>query len=174
MTLAYIALGSNLSDPPAQLQRAVEALERLPQSRLEKVSSIYRSTAAGLTDQPDFLNAVAGLHTMLDPDALLTQLQAIETQHGRERSVRWGPRPLDLDLLLYGSTTLHSERLTLPHPRMHERDFVLRPLREIAAHNLVLPNGPDLDTLLATCPNNHLVKTDYSLTMHRARVDEQQ
>lgn len=166
MTLAYIALGSNLSDPPAQLQRAVHALENLPGSRLESISSVYRSRAVGPA-QPDYLNAVAGLRTMLQPIALLNQLQAIEAQQGRQRSVRWGPRTLDLDILLYGDATLHSERLTIPHPRLHERDFALRPLREISVHKRMLPNGPDLDTLLKACPDNHLEKTNISLTMHR-------
>ena len=163
MTPAYIALGSNLDQPENQLQLAVTALAALPGTRLERASSVYRSTAVGPGPQPDYLNAVALLETDLPPETLLDALQAIERAQGRERGVRWGPRTLDLDLLLYGELEIHSTDLTVPHPRMHLRDFVLYPLREISNTNLVLPGGTDIDTLLAQLPRDGLAKTPHRL-----------
>ncbi|NQX89852.1 MAG: 2-amino-4-hydroxy-6-hydroxymethyldihydropteridine diphosphokinase [Halioglobus sp.] len=158
MTPAFVAIGSNLGEPPRQLQRAVSALATLPASALQQVSSMYRSTAIGPGEQPDYLNAVALLHTALEPDALLLALQSIEHAQGRERGERWGPRTLDLDLLLYGQQEIHSSHLTVPHPRMHERDFVLYPLREISNTSLVLPGGKDIDYLLEQLPPGELEK----------------
>lgn len=159
MTLAYIALGSNLSQPRNQLHKAVTALEALPRTRLEKVSSVYRSAAVGPGNQPDYLNAVALIVTKLDPSDLLDALQRIERDQGRIRDIRWGPRTLDLDLLLYGDRILNSPRLTLPHPQMRVRNFVLYPLREISGGDLLLPDGTDIEVLLTACPVNGLVKT---------------
>jgi 2-amino-4-hydroxy-6-hydroxymethyldihydropteridine diphosphokinase len=163
MTPVYIALGSNLSNPEAQLHSAVVALEALPDTRLDRVSSVYRSTAVGPGGQPDYLNAVLLLTTKLSPLALLDALLQIEQDQGRIRSEHWGPRTLDLDILLYGDQQIASPRLTVPHPRMQQRDFVLYPLREISNTNLVLPNGTNIDTLLQQCPENGLVKTLFQL-----------
>jgi 2-amino-4-hydroxy-6-hydroxymethyldihydropteridine diphosphokinase len=163
MTPAYIALGSNLRRPQNQLQKAVAALEMLPDTRLVRVSSIYRSAAVGPGTQPDYLNAVLLLDTKLSPLALLDAMQHIEQEQGRVRDIRWGPRTLDLDLLLYGEVKITSLTLTVPHPRMQQRNFVLYPLREISDTELVLPDGSDLDTLLRQCPLNGLVKTRYQL-----------
>jgi len=129
---AYIALGSNLSDPVAQVTAGVEALAMLPDSRLALISSLYRTAPVGFADQPEFVNAVAMVETALEPRALLAELLAIERRHGRVREVPNGPRTLDLDILLYGDTRMHDGELTIPHPRMHERAFVLVPLAEIA------------------------------------------
>jgi 2-amino-4-hydroxy-6-hydroxymethyldihydropteridine diphosphokinase len=158
MTSAYIALGSNLDDPPRQLRLAVEALETLPESQLLRTSGVYRSSAVGPGPQPDYFNAVVLLDTGLSPRALLDAMQRIETDQGRQRSLRWGPRTVDLDLLLYGNVRSDDDELTLPHPRMCERDFVLYPLREISDTTLVLPGGAELDTLIGACPNNSLVR----------------
>ena len=147
----FIGLGSNLDDPVNQVQRALEELGQLPQCRLVRHSSLYRSDPVGPQDQPDFINAVAELHTALEAEALLDRLQAIEQQHRRVRRIHWGPRTLDLDLLLYGDHTIDSERLSVPHPFMGERAFVLWPLAEIAPR-LVLPDGTELSRLLDQCP----------------------
>jgi 2-amino-4-hydroxy-6-hydroxymethyldihydropteridine diphosphokinase len=163
MTPAYIALGSNLLSPECQLRKAVSALNALPDSSLQRVSSIYRSAALGPGEQPDYLNAVALLATRLSPLAVLDALQHIEHQQGRVRDVVWGPRTLDLDLLLYGELEIQSARLTVPHPRMQERNFVLYPLREISDTNLTLPDGSDIDALLRQCPADGLVRTELGL-----------
>ena len=159
MTPVYIALGSNLQEPARQLFLAVTAVSQLPESRIERVSSTYRSAAVGPGTQPDYLNAVLLLGTHLSPLRLLDALQQIEHAQGRVRGERWGARTLDLDILLYGDSQIDSERLTIPHPAMRQRNFVLYPLAEIAERNLVLPDGTDLDTLVAQCPGDKLVKT---------------
>ncbi|MFG6457003.1 2-amino-4-hydroxy-6-hydroxymethyldihydropteridine diphosphokinase [Roseateles sp. BYS96W] len=131
---AYIGLGANLgADLGATLSRAAQALAALPGTRLVVLSSAWRSAPVDATG-PDFLNAVAALDTALQPLALLDALQAIEQSHGRERPYRNAPRTLDLDLLLYADVVMDTPRLTLPHPRLGERAFVLRPLLEIAPH----------------------------------------
>jgi len=163
MTPAYIALGSNLQDPLSQLRRAVIALRALPDAQFQRVSSLYRSAAIGPGTQPDYLNAVALLTTTLPPLALLDALQQIEQVQGRTRSERWGPRTLDLDILLYGDQRIDSARLTVPHPALRQRNFVLYPLTEICKSKLVLPDGTDLDTLVRTCPRDDLVKTSLQL-----------
>ena len=142
MTLAYVGIGSNLQDPRAQVLAALEELDRLPHTRVVKRSSLYRSAPVGHAAQPDFVNAVAQLETGLPAERLLAELQEVEARHGRERSFANAPRTLDLDLLLYGNATLALPGLTLPHPRMHERAFVLKPLLEIA---------PDLPYGLEAC-----------------------
>lgn len=129
---AYIGLGSNLRDPEAQLAAATAALGRLPHSTLEAVSRVYRTAPVGLLEQPDFLNAVARLRTTLSPRALLEALLAIEQWQGRTRDVPNGPRTLDLDLLLYGDAHIDEPGLTVPHPRMTDRAFVMVPLSELA------------------------------------------
>ncbi|HQR03389.1 MAG TPA: 2-amino-4-hydroxy-6-hydroxymethyldihydropteridine diphosphokinase [Rhodocyclaceae bacterium] len=130
--IAYIALGANQGDPRMPLEAALTALAALPHTRLEARSSFYRTAPIGYENQPDFINAVARLETTLEPSPLLDALQAIEEQHGRKRTLPNGPRTLDLDLLLHGDTRIRTTRLSLPHPRMHERAFVLVPLAEIA------------------------------------------
>lgn len=160
---ALIALGSNLEQPLTQLQKATGAIAELHESTIVATSGVYRSAAVGPGDQPDYLNAVLQLQTTLAPLALLDGLQAIENRQGRVREQRWGARTLDLDILLYGSGTLALPRLTVPHPRMAERDFVLYPLLEISDPNLMLPGGPELGTLVAACPRGKLQKTEFSL-----------
>ena len=163
MTDAYIALGSNLQQPLAQLQQATAAINALRDSSITACSSIYRSAAVGPGEQPDYLNAVLRLETALAPLALLDALQAIENHQGRVRDLRWGPRTLDLDILLYGATAIELPRLTVPHPHMAERNFVLYPLLEISSPNLMLPGGAELGTLVAACPRDQLQKTEFSL-----------
>lgn len=138
---AYVALGSNLDDPAGRVRSAIRALGRLPDTALLAYSALYRTAPVGYADQPDFINAVALLRTALSPGALLTELMALEREAGRERSVPNGPRTLDLDLLLHGDTVSADPQLTLPHPRMHERAFVLLPLAEIAPDLRVPGNG---------------------------------
>lgn len=134
---AYVGLGSNLDDPSAQLERAFAALGQLPESRLVLRSPWYRTAPFGPVAQPHFLNAVAGLLTRLGPEALLQELRALELQQGRAPArERWGPRRIDLDLLVHGRETRAAAALTLPHPGIPQRNFVLYPLRDLA---------PDLD-----------------------------
>lgn len=163
MTFAYISLGSNLCDPKDQLRKALTALEQLPDIDVKRISSLYRSAAVGPGIQPNYLNAVLLLATDLSPTALLDATQQIERNQGRVRGVRWGARTLDIDLLLYGDLQIDSTRLTVPHPRMQQRNFVLHPLREISDTNLVLPDGSDLDTLLQQCTDADLIRTEYPL-----------
>lgn len=129
---AFIGLGSNLEEPRSQLQRAFAELDGLPDTRLVARSSLYRSAPLGYPDQPEFVNAVAKIATALTPQALLQALLQIERRHGRERTFRNAPRTLDLDVLLYDDKQLHEHGLTIPHPQMHLRAFVLQPLLEIA------------------------------------------
>lgn len=165
MNPAYIALGSNQGGPELQLRMAVYALSALPRTQLDKVSSVYQSAAVGPGSQPDYLNAVARLLTELPAIALLDALQDIEREQGRVRSVRWGPRTLDLDLLLYAAESITSPRLTVPHPRMQQRHFVLYPLCEISGENLLLPDGTRLSSLLRQCSQHGLVKTPCELSV---------
>lgn len=146
MAIAYIALGSNLHTPLEQLKRALNALAQLPQTQLMAVSSFYRSKPLGPQDQPDYLNATVEISTALSPLTLLDELQRIENEQGRVRLRRWGERTLDLDILLYGDEIIQTERLTVPHYDMHNREFVIVPLAEIAP-NLILPNGQKLAEL---------------------------
>ncbi|PJG83125.1 2-amino-4-hydroxy-6-hydroxymethyldihydropteridine diphosphokinase [Caviibacterium pharyngocola] len=148
MKTVYIALGSNLNTPIEQLNQALVALTQLPDSTLSAVSSFYQSRPLGPQDQPDYVNAVACLQTELAPLALLDALQHIENTQGRVRLRRWGERTLDLDILLYDELILQSERLTLPHYDMKNREFVIVPLYEIAPQ-LVLPDGEKLTDLAA-------------------------
>jgi 2-amino-4-hydroxy-6-hydroxymethyldihydropteridine diphosphokinase len=131
--IAYIGIGSNVGEPQAQVARALRELEGLPDTRLIRSSSLYETEPVGLRDQPGFINAVAIVETALSPRALLDGLLDIEQRHGRVRTVKNGPRTLDLDILLYGDARIHGDGLTIPHPRMHERGFVLEPLLEVDA-----------------------------------------
>lgn len=130
--VAYIGLGSNLSDPVLQVKQALDSLARLPKTRLLASSSLYRSAPVGFLEQPDFINAVAQLETELAPRVLLDALLGLEHDNGRTREFQNAPRTLDLDMLLYDQLRHHEHGLTLPHPQMHRRAFVLRPLLEIA------------------------------------------
>jgi len=157
MPIAFIALGSNLGDPESRVRQAIAALAGLPQVRLVAASSLYRSAALGHVDQPDFVNAVAQLATGLAPQALLAALLALEVSFGRERSFANAPRTLDLDLLLYDAQRIVEPGLTVPHPRMHERAFVLAPLVEIAPDCVIPGMGPAADWL-ARCANQSIVR----------------
>jgi 2-amino-4-hydroxy-6-hydroxymethyldihydropteridine diphosphokinase len=156
LTSSYIGLGGNVGDVAAAMARALDALGALPDSALVATSRLYRTPAWGVTDQPDFINAVARLDTPLSPRALLEALLAIERDAGRTRladgSDRWGPRTLDLDLLLYGDRVIDEPGLHVPHPRLHERAFALVPLVEIAADAVIPGVGPARDALAAMAP----------------------
>ena len=148
MENVYIGLGSNLADPHAQVERALRALAELPQIVLARRSQLYRSAPWGRADQPEFVNAAAQLQTGLSPRALLDALLAIERKAGRERDgMRWGPRVLDLDILVYGDSVIDAPGLRVPHPHLHERAFVLVPLAEIAPE-LSVPGQGRVATLL--------------------------
>ena len=151
MTTAYVGVGSNLNDPRAQVLQAFTELDGLPNTRVVRKSSLYRSAPMGHAAQPDFVNAVVQVETGLPAERLLAELQAVEARHGRERSFPNAPRTLDLDLLLYGNARIASQALTVPHPRMHERAFVLKPLLEIA---------PELDFDLAGCAGQRIERIE--------------
>lgn len=142
LVTAFVALGSNLDDPPAQVRAGVRALGEMACTRVVRGSSLYRNPAVGYRNQPDFVNAVARIETCLDPRDLLTALLAIERAHGRVRDFPNAPRTLDLDIVLYGEKVIHEPGLTIPHPRMNERAFVLVPLAEIAPDANVPGAGP--------------------------------
>ena len=143
---AYVALGANLNNPRAAIESAVAALAALTTTLAVRTSSLYRSESVGAAG-PDYLNAVAELRTVLSPFELLAALQQIEDAHGRTRSYRNAPRTLDLDLLLYGELVLATPTLTVPHPRLHERAFVLAPLAELAPQVVVPGHGRAGDLL---------------------------
>lgn len=147
MTRAFVALGSNLADPVTQLGIAFDELGRLPGTRLVARSSLWRSAPVGYLDQPDFVNAVAEVDTTLEAEALLEHLLEIERRHGRVREFQNAPRTLDLDIALYGDARIDTPTLTVPHPRMQERAFVLLPLSELAP-DLVIPGHGALHDLL--------------------------
>jgi 2-amino-4-hydroxy-6-hydroxymethyldihydropteridine diphosphokinase len=148
MTLAYIAIGSNLASPLEQVNAAVQALGEIPESRIIAVSSFYRTPPLGPQDQPDYLNAAVVLETALAAETLLDNTQRIELQQGRVRKAeRWGPRTLDLDIMLFGHETINTERLTVPHYDMKNRGFMLWPLFEVAP-DLTFPDGISLKAIL--------------------------
>ncbi|WP_285409447.1 2-amino-4-hydroxy-6-hydroxymethyldihydropteridine diphosphokinase [Pseudomonas sp. FR229a] len=151
MERIYIGLGSNLADPADQLRSAIAALGQLPQTSLAGVSAFYQSDSL-LPGQPRYTNAVAALDSSLAPIDLLNALQAIENAQGRERLERWGPRALDLDILLFGDRLIDEPRLKVPHYQIQERAFVLYPLAELAPQDLLLADGRTLTDLLAACP----------------------
>jgi 2-amino-4-hydroxy-6-hydroxymethyldihydropteridine diphosphokinase len=156
-TEVYIGLGSNLNSPPLQIQRATRALARLPLTRLTKIAPWYKTIAVGPGNQPDYINTVIALNTMLPPHRLLKKLRLIESQQDRKRLVRWGPRTIDLDILIYGKRQINSRRLVVPHPRLAQRNFVLYPLADIAP-DLSLPDHTSLQQLLANCCTNGIVR----------------
>ncbi len=158
MIKVYIGLGSNLALPEKQIQAACRSLAALPDTALIMCSSLYRSQPMGPQDQPDYVNAVALIETKLSADSLLQHTQLIESQQGRTRNAkRWGPRTLDLDMLLYGKQHIDTDHLIVPHCGMKQREFVLYPLFEIAS-DLILPCGEKLSELLLKCPLNGLRK----------------
>ena len=154
---AFIGLGANLGDPEAQVRRAIAALGELPRTRLLAASSLYRSAPVGVAAQPDFINAVAGVETLLGARELLEELLTTEVRFGRERPFPGAPRTLDLDLLLYGDQTFDEPGLVVPHPRMHERAFVLMPLADVAA-DISIPRKGSVKTLLAACRGQKIEK----------------
>lgn len=156
MSRVLIALGGNLDHPADRLLKVMTELDDLPRTQLLRVSSLYRTTPVGYANQPDFINAVAMVETALPPPALMAELLAMETRHGRLRTQQNGPRTLDLDLLLYGSLVLDDSFVTLPHPRMHERAFVLTPLLEIAP-DCEIPRHGLAHHLHAACPDREEV-----------------
>lgn len=153
--VAYVGLGSNLEHPAAQLARAVAELARLPDTTLQAQSPFYASRPVGPQDQPDFVNGAVALTTGLSAHQLLDHLQAIEQAHGRERLQHWGPRTLDLDLLMYGHERICDARLTVPHGELADRDFVLQPLLDLNPE-LTLPDGRRIQSLRSSCPDNQL------------------
>jgi len=153
--IAFIGLGSNLDDPRGQVSRALQALGSLPHSRVLAHSSLYRSAPVGYLDQPDFINAVARLETALSPRALLDALLELEQECGRTREFRNAPRTLDMDLLLYDDLRHHEHGLTIPHPQMHLRAFVLRPLLEIA-EDCAIPGIGSAAAALQQCGDQEL------------------
>ena len=155
-TIALVGLGGNLGDAAATLRHAFQDLDTLPQTRLLRASKLYRSRAWGRTDQPDFVNAVAMLQTTLDARELLDALLEIEHHAGRERHAdeRWGPRTLDLDLLLYGDAVIDEPGLHVPHPHLHERSFALGPLVEIAPDAMIPGIGSARAALAALEPSD--------------------
>lgn len=165
MAKAFIGLGSNLGrtrngifeDSQMQLHKAVDTITQHPKIQLLGLSSFYRTPAIGPQGQPDYINAVAALKTSLSPLELLDFLLSVERQQGRKRTLRWGPRTLDLDILLYDQIIEDSDRLTIPHPRLHERAFALIPLADLDPE-LVIPNGKNISQLLANCSAQGIVK----------------
>jgi len=154
--ISYIAIGSNQADPIQQAKQAITALNDIKETSLMSCSSLYCSAPMGPQDQPDYINAVAAIDTNLSAIALLDALQAIEQSQGRKRKEeRWGPRTLDLDILLYADQIIDQPRLTVPHYGMKEREFVLYPLFEIAPE-LIMPDGTALSEMLKRCDKNGL------------------
>lgn len=156
-TTTFIAIGSNLDNPRRQVADAVAALSSLQGSRLVALSPWYRSAAIGPGSQPDYLNGVARLTTRLSPRHLLAALQAIEHAQGRQRTEHWGPRTLDLDILLYGNEIIAEPDLIVPHPRLTQRNFVLYPLADLAS-DLIFPDGTPLKEVLAKCRQDGIVR----------------
>ncbi len=158
---AYLALGSNLGDRSQLLAAALAALAQNSHNRLTGVSPVYETKAVGVTDQPDFLNLVVRLETDFSPIALLDLCLATEQKLGRVRRERWGPRTIDIDVLLHGKSSLHDERLTLPHPRITERAFVLAPLADLAPDLLI--DGESVHVLLTRADHSGVQRTDINL-----------
>ena len=146
----FIGLGGNVGDPLRQIELALETLDQTPEVKVARVSRMYESPPWGITDQPWFVNAVAELESSLSPSALLDCMAAIEAGQGRQRAMQWGPRTLDLDLLAYGSRVIDDTGLTVPHPRLAERAFVLVPWAEIAP-DFVVPGLARVEELLEDC-----------------------
>jgi len=155
----FIGLGSNLENPCAQIKTAINDLKQIPESRLLASSSLYKSPPMGPQDQPDYINAVVELETTLSPHQLLDALQHIEQQHGRVRNRHWGERTLDLDVLLYAEQVINDDRLTVPHPGLSERAFVVYPLAEIAP-DLLVPLKGNIADIQRNCSRDGLQKVE--------------
>jgi 2-amino-4-hydroxy-6-hydroxymethyldihydropteridine diphosphokinase len=157
---AYVALGSNLDDPIQHLRRALVDLDAIRKTRVIRSSHLYRNPPLGPQDQPDFVNAVACLETELEPRSLLEEVLAIERAHGRVRDKeRWGPRTLDIDILLYDDRVIEQAQLRVPHPALTQRSFVLYPLLEIAPE-LVIPGQGPVASAAARLPRGTLERVD--------------
>jgi len=152
MDNVFIGLGSNLDEPLSQLKKAIESLKHVKKSKLLNVSGFYQSAPIGPQDQPDYINAVAKMSTNLTAEHLLDELQAIENKQGRVRRQRWGARTLDLDVLLFGNEIINTERLTVPHCGISERNFVLYPLNELVDSGFYIPKAGVMSELLAVSP----------------------
>ena len=160
MTRVFIGLGSNLDEPVDQLKRSIGQLNQLHEVQVNAVSSFYKSKPMGPQDQPDFVNAVVELETGLSAEKLLDELQYIEHSQGRVRSLHWGPRTLDLDILLYGDEMIKTDRLTVPHAGIAQRNFVLVPLADIVGMDFKLPNMGTTGECLLVCPGDELQRLD--------------
>ena len=161
LSRALIALGSNLENPVSQVRRAFDELDTLPESSLLACSSLYRSAPIGIINQPDFINAVVEIETTLSPHGLLKILLEIEKNHGRVRGLPNDPRTLDLDILMYDELECNEGGLILPHPRMHQRAFVLKPLMEISK-DCIIPSRGSVAELLSACSNQRLEREQNS------------
>jgi 2-amino-4-hydroxy-6-hydroxymethyldihydropteridine diphosphokinase len=159
VTTAFVGLGANLGEPQRQVQQAFRDLDAIAHTRVVRTSSLYRSEPLGYAEQSRFVNAVAQVETGLQAERLLAELQAVEARHGRSRSFANAPRTLDLDLLLFGDAVIDTGSLQVPHPRMHERAFVLLPLLEIAPEVAIPGQGP-ARLLLGKCRNQSVEKLD--------------
>ncbi|HKO89226.1 MAG TPA: 2-amino-4-hydroxy-6-hydroxymethyldihydropteridine diphosphokinase [Burkholderiales bacterium] len=157
MPRAYVGIGANLGDARTHVLQAIHALGEIEQTTLLRASSLYRTAPVGFLEQPDFINAVASIDTHLDAHRLLAKLRDIECRHGRVRAFKDAPRTLDLDLLLYDDVQFTDETLAIPHPRMHERAFVLAPLAEIAT-DVLIPGKGSVSALLAACADQKIEK----------------
>ena len=156
----FIGLGSNLNDPLSQLKRSVESLKNINGLTFIGISFFYRSAPMGPQDQPDYINAVVKIKTQLSAEKLLDELQRIENEQGRVRKQHWGARTLDLDILLYGRDEINTERLTIPHSGMSQRNFVLYPLNDLVDEKFEIPNMGKLDKLLASCAMDGITRLD--------------
>ncbi len=157
MIKVYIGLGSNLNDPQAQLKKAIISLDMVTSTSVVRTSSFYRSKPVGPQDQPDYINAVVELATELSAHVLLSYLQSIENEHGREREIKWGARTLDLDILLFGDEIIQDDHLGIPHVEMYKRGFVLLPLDEISP-DCMIPGIGAVSSLLRQINTDDLVK----------------
>jgi 2-amino-4-hydroxy-6-hydroxymethyldihydropteridine diphosphokinase len=155
MTIVYIGLGSNMELPRQHITAAIQSLSDIESTRMLKVSSLYKSKPVGPLDQNDYINAVAQIETDLKPLELLDSLQTIENEHDRVRNERWGPRTLDLDILMFGEEVIQNDRLTIPHPEMGNRSFVLVPLAEIKS-DCVIPGKGLLGDLISNIEQDGL------------------
>ena len=157
MKIAYIGLGSNMHSPIKQIKSAIKLIEEIASTEITDVSSLYKSKPLGPQDQDDYINAVVKIETELMPYELLERMQEIEKQHGRIRGERWGPRVIDLDILMFGNKIMTDQKLTIPHPEIHNRSFVLVPLAEIDSDCEIPGKGPISD-LLATIDKSNVVQ----------------
>lgn len=162
MAKVYIALGSNIDDPQKHIKDAIKDLSKIQKSKLIEVSQIYISNPVGPQDQPKFYNGVALIETELTPLKLLDELQEIEQKHHRKRIIHWGPRTLDLDILLYDLLEISNERLTIPHKEMYHRGFVMKPLQDIAS-SLMLPCGKTVEQITSTIDCSDLIPSNIDI-----------